>query len=124
MAKDDDLIGTAPAKKTPAKVKPAAKKTPAKAAVKAKPAKAKGSKSANGRNMPGHGAWFWPKGNPEREALKKTIVAKLKGAITAPELSEKLKIESWKTRKLIKELGERKLVKVTKSGRTFTIAPK
>lgn len=138
----DDLIGGDPApakddpkpkadkKAAPAKAKAKPKAAPAKAkAAPAKPAKAKGAKAkSNGasgaRGTRGEGKFYFPVGSPEREKLKKTLVAKLKGPGTSKQIAEKLSVPTWQVRLVAKEAAGEKLLKVKKDGGTLTISPK
>lgn len=104
----DDLMGGDAPKKS--KKDKAAKKA-------AKPEKVKPAKKEKGgdRNARGEGKFYFPKGSDERESIKKRVLKSMKSeAITATELATQLELPSWKVRHCMQELGEEKLVKLTK----------
>lgn len=140
----DDLIGDTPAAPAPKADKPpkpakaakSAKAKPAKPAkaAKAAPAPAKAAKKAaakpakkapsGAKGTRGEGKFYFPVDSDERNKLKKTIVAKLKGTVTTKQIAEKLGVETWKVRLVVKEAAAEKLLKFKKDGATLTVSPK
>lgn len=137
----DDLIGDTPAtapKKVAVKKAAVKKAAPAAAAKKAAPAAAKKTPAAVAKKVPakkaaakasdrgerGAGKFYFPVGSVEREKLKKTLVAKVKGAITTKQIAEKLGVPTWQVRLAAVEAAGEKLLKVKKDGATLTVSPK
>lgn len=124
MSKDAKAAAAKAAVKASA-AKAQAKGTPAAVAkVKpvAKPAKAAPKKAAKG----GEGKFHFPVGTPEREAVKKRVLAAVNKAksISTKDLAKQLDIETFKVRLVSVELEGEKAIKREKDGNAFTLKAK